>query len=46
MFGISTLGLVLGGLVFAIVEPILYWTQRRANEHAAMPKLPVARVYA
>lgn len=46
MFGISIVGLFFGGLAFAIVEPLLYWTQRRVDERAAQTKLPSARVYA
>lgn len=47
LYAASVIGLFFGGL-FAIVEPILYLTQRRANERAArlaLPALPIARIY-
>ena len=46
VFAVGVIGLFCAGVVFAIVEPILYVLQRRANERAAKPSLPVARVYA
>ncbi len=42
MFALAAIGLFFGGAVFLIAEPILYWSQRRANERV----LPIARVYA
>lgn len=42
MFAVAVIGLFFGGALLLIAEPILYWTQRRANER----KLPVARLYA
>lgn len=34
MLAISVLGLCFGGVAFLIAEPVLYLTQRRANERA------------
>jgi Na+/proline symporter len=46
LFPIGVVALFFGGL-FVIVEPVLYWTQRLANERLAraVPQLPVARLY-
>jgi hypothetical protein len=38
LFALGEIGLFFGGVVFAIVEPILYVTQRRADERL-LPKL-------
>lgn len=44
LFGVAVIGLLFGGVLMLIAEPVLFYAQRRSLERAELPRIPVARI--